>query len=86
MMRGLIALANNAEDERVRSVCLVAVLDRAGVRPIDKPEPDQKPRRPRLDPSKYTLEELECIGEALRAFGRPSVTAERPDQLAVHLR
>jgi hypothetical protein len=65
MMRGLIELANNAEDERVRSVCLVAVLDRADIRPIDKPEPDQKPRRPRLDPSKYTLEELEFIGEAL---------------------
>ena len=66
MMRGLIDLAKSAEDERVRSVCLVAVLDRAGVRPINKPEPDQEPRRPRLDPSKYTLEELEFIGEALR--------------------
>jgi hypothetical protein len=65
MMRGLIELAKSAEDERVRSVCLVAVLDRAGIRPIDKPEPDQEPRRRRLDPSKYTLEELEFIGEAL---------------------
>ena len=35
MMRGLIELAKTAEDERVRSVCLVAVLDRAGVKPID---------------------------------------------------
>ncbi len=34
MMRGLVDLARNAEDERVRSVCLIAVLDRAGVRPI----------------------------------------------------
>jgi hypothetical protein len=34
MMRGLVDLAKNAEDERVRSVCLVAVLDRAGIRPI----------------------------------------------------
>ena len=65
MMRGLIDLAKSAEDERVRSVCLVAVLDRAGVRPIDKPEPDQEPKRDRFDPSKYTLEELEFIGEAL---------------------
>ena len=38
MMRGLIELAKTAEDERVRSVCLVAVLDRAGVRPIDYDE------------------------------------------------
>jgi hypothetical protein len=39
MMQELIRLATNAEDERVRSVCLIAVLDRAGVKPIDKPEP-----------------------------------------------
>jgi hypothetical protein len=81
MMRGLIDLAKNAEDERVRSVCLVAVLDRAGVRPINKPEPDQEPRRPRLDPSKYTLEELECIGEALTLMledrsGRPAAASK----------
>ena len=45
MMRGLVDLARNAEDERVRSVCLIAVLDRAGVRAIDRPEvePESKP-------------------------------------------
>jgi hypothetical protein len=48
----------------VRSVCLVAVLDRAGIRPIDKPEPEQRTDR-RWDPSKYTLEELELIQAAL---------------------
>ena len=42
------------------------LLDRAGIRPIDKPEPDQEPKRDRFDPSKYTLEELEFIGEALQ--------------------
>jgi hypothetical protein len=64
MMRGLIELANNAEDERVRSVCLMAVLDRAGVRPIDKPEPE--PERDRSwDPRKYTLDELMFIRRAL---------------------
>jgi hypothetical protein len=63
----LIDLAADAEaDQRVRSVCAVAVLDRAGIRPIDKPEPDQEPRRPRLDTSKYTLEELEFLKEALQ--------------------
>ena len=35
MMRGLIELARTAQDERVKSVALVAVLDRAGIRPID---------------------------------------------------
>jgi hypothetical protein len=35
MMYGLIELACEAEDERVRSVCLTAVLDRGGVKPID---------------------------------------------------
>ena len=66
LMRSLIDLTKNAEDECVRSACLVAVLDRAGIRPIDKPEPDQEPRRPRLDTSKYSLEELKFIGEALQ--------------------
>jgi hypothetical protein len=34
MMKELIELARSAVDERVRSLCAVAVLDRAGVRPI----------------------------------------------------
>jgi hypothetical protein len=42
MMRELIDLAKTAEDERVRSVCLIAVLDRAGVRPIDKPMDEEE--------------------------------------------
>ena len=41
------------------------MLDRAGIRPIDKPEPEQKQSDRRLDPSKYTLEELEQIEAAL---------------------
>jgi len=81
MMKVLIDLAADPEaDQRVRSVCAVAVLDRAGIRPIDKPEPDQEPRR-RLDPSKYTLEELEFIGEALTLMledrsGRPAAASK----------
>jgi hypothetical protein len=35
VMEELIGLTLNAEDERVKSVCAVAVLDRAGVRPVD---------------------------------------------------
>ena len=34
-MRDLVELSRNSEDERVRSVCLVAILDRAGIRPYD---------------------------------------------------
>ena len=82
MMKVLIDLAADPEaDQRVRSVCAVAVLDRAGIRPIDKPEPDQEPRRPRLDTSKYSLEELKFIGEALRLMledrsGRPAAASK----------
>jgi hypothetical protein len=35
VMQELIRLALSAQDERVRSVCAVAVLDRAGIRPVD---------------------------------------------------
>ena len=55
MMAGLIDLAKNAVDERVRSVCLIAVLDRAGVRPIDyDPAEDAAARQPKFDPSLAT--------------------------------
>jgi hypothetical protein len=65
MMLGLIDLAKNAEDERVRSVCLIAVLDRAGVRPIDKPEPESADR-PAFDPRAYSAEDLAVIEAALK--------------------
>ena len=66
MMKVLIDLAADPEaDQRVRSVCAVAVLDRAGIRPIDKPEAQREQSNSRFDASKYTVEELEFIGEAL---------------------
>jgi len=59
MMRELIHLAKTAEDERVRSVCLIAVLDRAGVRPIDyDPKADEDQQRPPFDPKLFSTEEL----------------------------
>ena len=64
-MRRAVELMRS-KDERVATVCIQIILDRAGVRPIDKPEPDQEPKRDRFDPSKYTLEELKFIGEALQ--------------------
>ena len=65
MMTGLVDLAKNAEDERVRSVCLIAVLDRAGVMPIDRPEaePDQ---RPAFDPRAFNERDLAVIEAALK--------------------
>ena len=67
MMRGLVDLARTAEDERVRSVCLIAVLDRAGVRPIDyDPTIDEATERPKFDPSLYSPEELNLIERVLR--------------------
>jgi hypothetical protein len=67
MMAGLIDLAKNAVDERVRSVCLIAVLDRAGVKPIDyDPTIDEAVERPKFDPSAYSVQELDLIERALR--------------------
>jgi hypothetical protein len=65
MMEELIRLARHAEDERVRSVCLIAVLDRAGIRPIEKPEEDPQPKR-RFDPDRYSFKELDLIEAALK--------------------
>lgn len=65
MMRELIRLAQNAEDERVRSVCAIAVLDRAGVKPIDFDPNEEKDARPRFNPRDYTPDELAQIEAAL---------------------
>jgi hypothetical protein len=87
MMRVLIGLAlDPAADERVRSVCALAVLDRAGVRSIDKPE-EEKGGKQRFDPGASSLEELAAIeypirllkAERGRASTRPSPRSFRPD-------
>jgi hypothetical protein len=67
MMAGLIDLAKNAVDERVRSVCLIAVLDRAGVQPIAyDPKADEAVETPKFDPTLCASEELDQIERALR--------------------
>jgi hypothetical protein len=76
MMRGLIELANTAEDERVRSVCLVAVLDRAGVRPIDYDPSAEKPAEPEFNPRAYPPEQLDLIEKALRLLLNPPKPSE----------
>jgi len=66
MMRELIDLAKTAADERVRSVCLIAVLDRAGVRPIDfDPAQEQAKKAPPFDPALYTSDELRQMQAAM---------------------
>ena len=59
VMRELVRLALSAKDERVRSVCAVAVLDRAGVRPIDFDPNAGKDEGFDFNPRDYTPEQLE---------------------------
>ena len=66
MMQGLIEDADNAEDERVRSVCRLAVLDRAGVRPIDFDPLEGEDEGFDFNPRDYTPEQLEVLEQALR--------------------
>lgn len=66
MMKELIELALHAEDERVKSVCLVAVLDRAGVKPIDFDPAEEKALHPKFNPRDYSPDELRVIETALR--------------------
>jgi hypothetical protein len=59
MVAELVDLALNCPDEKVRAGCLIAALDRAGLRPMDFDVKAEGPvRRPPFDPSLYTTEEL----------------------------
>ena len=66
VMQELIDLALHAEDERVRSICAVAVLDRAGVRPVDFDPAEELEERPAFNPRDYSPEERNLIERALR--------------------
>jgi len=50
----------------VKSVCAVAVLDRAGVRPADFDPAEEKVERRNFNPRDYSPEELRVIETALR--------------------
>jgi hypothetical protein len=72
MMRVFIDLAMDTEaDERVRSVCAVAVLDRAGIRPVDFDPTKEKPSAHDFNPRAYTPEQLDVIQAAPRLMLNP---------------
>ena len=61
LARAIVELALDPKvDERVRSVCLVAGLDRAGVKPMDY-DPAQDVTPPTWDPGALTPEERENL-------------------------
>jgi integrase len=75
MMERLIELARTSEDHRVVSICAMAILDRAGVKPIDfDPAEEAANRKPKFDPSLYTTEELERIYEILEMMAERQET------------
>jgi hypothetical protein len=59
----------------------MAVLDRAGVRPVDYDPSEEKAERPKFDPSLYTTAELEIILQAaqLMAERRTAPASEAAD-------
>ena len=66
-MEVLVGLASDPEVEpRVRSVCAMAVLDRAGIRPIDFDPNEAKDEGFDFNPRDYSPEELDQIEAALR--------------------
>ena len=73
IMRELIRLGLTAEDERVKSVACVAVLDRAGVKPIDH-DPAEDQVKPTWDPGVLTAEER----EQLKALLQKAIGKSRP--------
>ena len=61
VMARLIELALHADDERVASVCSVAVLDRAGIPPTDYNPSEDQSQQPSWDPGTLTDEEREDL-------------------------
>jgi hypothetical protein len=67
----MIRLATEAEDQRVRSVCAGMALDRAWGKPREyDPAADEGNKKPRFDPSLYTMEELRQLYDAMTLMAR----------------
>jgi hypothetical protein len=66
LARAIVELALDQDaDQRVRSVCLVAALDRAGIKPMDY-DPAQEQVQPTWDPGALTAEEREDLKALLK--------------------
>ena len=80
MMQGLIDLAKSAEDERVRSVCLIAVLDRAGVKAIDY-DPNQDKQQSAFNIGALDASQRAQLRQLLElACANPELPAEPADE------
>jgi hypothetical protein len=71
MVEVLLSLARNpATDERVRSVCAIVILDRAGLRPIEGLDPaitaEERRKRLKIDYEAYSVDELRIINAAMK--------------------
>jgi hypothetical protein len=76
MMRGLIELARTAQDERVKSVALIAVLDRAGIRPVDyDPNADQSKYYDHLSLEEKKARLLELTAMLAQSMGMQLIAA-----------
>jgi hypothetical protein len=71
VMARLIELALHADDERVASVCGVAVLDRGGIRPTDYNPSEDQLQQPSWDPGKLTREERAQFCVILEKLAKP---------------
>jgi hypothetical protein len=79
----IIRLGRESDDDRIRFMASTWIYERAWGKPKDfDPADEPKPKRDRfVDPSKYTLQELELIAEALQLMvedrsGRPADRSE----------
>ena len=78
----IIRLRRESDDDRIRYMAATWIYERAWGKPKDyDPADEPKPKRDRFDASKYTVEELEFIGEALTLMledrsGRPAAASK----------
>ena len=82
-MEVLVGLASDHEVEpRVRSVCAMAVLDRAGIRPIDFDPDEAKDEGFDFNPGDYSAEELAVIEAASKLIIKRRAEKERAHTLS----
>lgn len=79
LTRELIALALTAGDERVKSVCLIACLDRSGIKPMDY-DPNAEKEASALDLARLSPHQRQTLRELLQAaVAHPNATDTTSD-------